>query len=207
MNLEQTMGRLATLRPVFHSEADVQHGLAWQIHSDYPEARIRLETRPRPGVRLDVLVVLDGRRIAFELKYLLRDLSVTFDDEVFELPNQSAQDVRRYDFIKDVSRLETLLLDGLTDEAYAVALTNDPSYWRGGNREDVVDAAFRLGEGRALQGAVAWATHTGAGTMRGREHPILLRGTYELRWRDFSNLPGVSNGVFRYLVVEVASKL
>ena len=73
--IEKTMDELARVRPVFHSEADFQHAFAWQLHSIYPDARIRLETRPRPGVRLDVLALIDDQRVAVELKYLLRDLS------------------------------------------------------------------------------------------------------------------------------------
>src|SRR6059036_11880 len=90
------MAALALVRPLFHSEADFQHAFAWQLHSAHPDARIRLETRPRPGVRLDVMALIGGRRVAVELKYLLRDLSATVEDELFELPFQSAQDVRRY---------------------------------------------------------------------------------------------------------------
>lgn len=56
-DVEQTMARLAARRPIFHSEADFQHAFAWQVQIDHPDARIRLETRPRPGVRLDVLAV------------------------------------------------------------------------------------------------------------------------------------------------------
>src|SRR5688500_96340 len=101
--IEQTMAALARARPLFHSEADFQHAFAWQLHSAYPDARIRLETRPRPGVRLELLALIDGQRIAVELKYLLRDLTTTVEDELFELPFQSAQDVRRYDFVKDIA--------------------------------------------------------------------------------------------------------
>jgi hypothetical protein len=68
----------------------------------------------------------------------------------------------------------------------------------------VTDAAFRLGEGRALAGALAWAAHTGAGTMRGREAPIALVGSYDLRWRDFSRVEGGRYGTFRYLLVQVS---
>lgn len=203
-DIERWMTALAVHRPVFHSEADFQHGFAWEIHREHSDARIRLETRPRPGVRLDVLAVIGGRRVAFELKYLLRNLSITIDDELFELPNQSAQDTRRYDFVKDVARLEVLTREGYCDDGFSIALTNDPAYWQGGNREDVADAAFRLGEGRTLAGAAAWAAHTGAGTMRGREAPLSLLGSYELRWRDFSTVEGVRNNAFRYLVVQVA---
>jgi hypothetical protein len=203
-DLEQTMVALAAHRPIFHSEADFQHSFAWQLHNDHPRARIRLETRPRRGVRLDVMMAVGGRRVAFELKYLLRDLATSIDGELFDLPNQSAQDVRRYDFVKDVARLEVLTADGYADDAFSIALTNDPVYWKGGTREDVADAAFRLGEGRILAGAAAWAGHTGAGTMRGREAPISLLGSYELHWRDFSTIDGGRNGIFRYLVVQVA---
>jgi hypothetical protein len=112
--------------------------------------------------------------------------------------------VRRYDFVKDLARLEFLLADGLADVGFAIALTNDPSYWKGGDREDVTDAAFRLGEGRTLARALAWAAHTGAGTMLGREAPIALVGSHELRWRDFSRVEGGRYGTFRYLLVQVS---
>jgi hypothetical protein len=80
--IEETMAALALVRPLFHSEADFQHAFAWQLHSAHPDARIRLETRPRPGVRLDVMALIGGRRVAVELKYLLRDLSATVEDEL-----------------------------------------------------------------------------------------------------------------------------
>lgn len=145
------MGSLARSRPVFHSEADFQHALAWQLHTDHPEARIRLETRPRPGVRVDISAVIDGRRLAIELKYLLRGLTATIEGEIFALPSQGAQDIRRYDFIKDIGRLEILRATGLADDAFAIGLTNDPSYWRGEFRSGVADEAFRLSEGRVLE--------------------------------------------------------
>lgn len=203
-DLERAMAALARDRPVFHSEADFQHAFAWELHHEYPDARIRLETRPRPGVRLDVLALIGGRRVAVELKYLLRTLSTTIEDEVFDLPFQSAQDTRRYDFVKDVGRLEVLLADGAADDGFSIALTNDPSYWKGGNSESVADAAFRLGEGRTLAGVLDWAAHTGAGTKKGRERPLSLVGTYQLQWRDFSQVEGGRYGTFRYLVVQVS---
>lgn len=202
-DLERTMTALAARRPVFHSEADFQHAFAWQMQLEHPAARIRLETRPRRGVRLDVHVLLNGRRIAVELKYLLRRLTVTVEDELFDLPSQGAQDVRRYDFIKDIARLEELRAGDAADDCFAVGLTNDASYWSATLRDDVSDAAFRIPEGRQLAGMVAWATHTGAGTMRGRETPITLAGTYVLGWRDYSRVSAGRNGEFRYLAVQV----
>lgn len=201
-DLTSIMAAVAERRPVFHNEADFQHALAWEIQLRWPEARVRLETRPRPGIRLDVLVLLDGQRVAFELKYLLRNLTTHWEGEEFALPSQSAQDVRRYDYIKDVARLEAIVPD-VADLGYAIAVTNDPSYWNLSGRAHVTDAAFRIHEGRVLSGLLAWAETTGAGTMKTREQPLALRGSYMTSWRDFSRVEGVGYSDFRYLAVEV----
>jgi hypothetical protein len=46
LDFPDLLARLARNRPVFHSEADFQHALAWEIHSLHPTAKIRLEYRP-----------------------------------------------------------------------------------------------------------------------------------------------------------------
>jgi hypothetical protein len=201
--LEGLMVDVAAPRPIFHSEADFQHAFAWQLHAAYPDARVRLETRPSPGVRLDVLATIDGQSVAFELKYLLRAITVTIDDELFQLPNQGAQDLRRYDFVKDVARLEVMLRGGAAHMGYAIALTNDPSYWQAGDYSRFIDAAFRIDEGRNIEGVLSWAAHAGTGTTRGREDAISLTGSYQTGWRDFSKLADSRYGVFRYLAVAV----
>lgn len=47
---------LAVEKPIFHSEADFQHALAWRIHTVMPDAKVRLEYRSRlkETVYLDV---------------------------------------------------------------------------------------------------------------------------------------------------------
>ena len=41
--IRATLAKLAKKRPVFHSEADFQHALAWELQLDDPTAGIRLE--------------------------------------------------------------------------------------------------------------------------------------------------------------------
>lgn len=201
--VEAALEKLARRRPVFHSEADFQHALAWQLQLDHPDARIRLETRPLVGksVFLDLLLTLDGVRTAIELKYLVRSLTTDIDGERFELRAQSAHDVRRYDVVKDIARLEAVVGAGAADTGVMIALTNDPAYWTAG-RDGTVDAAFRLQDGVTLSGTVGWAAHAGAGTTVKRTEPLVLCGTYELRWRDYSDT-GQRAGRFRALIVSV----
>jgi hypothetical protein len=58
--------------PVPHSEADFQHALAWVIQMFDVSARVRLETRPTPGMQLDMVISKPdlGQHLVLELKYL-----------------------------------------------------------------------------------------------------------------------------------------
>jgi hypothetical protein len=98
---------------------------AWQIQLASPQAQIRLETRPRRGVHLDLLVRLDGLRTAIELKYLVADLHATADGELFDLPHQSANDISRHDMVKDITRIEAAPADEHADSGCVLLLSND----------------------------------------------------------------------------------
>jgi len=137
---------------------------------------------------------------AIEVKYKTRRLTAEINGELFELLNHSAHDLGRYDVLWDVRRLEEVVAAYPTASAFAVFLTNDSYYWNVGKRETTVDAAFRLHEARRLQGTLAWAVGTGAGTAKGREQPIPLTGCYECRWRDYAT---AGDETFQYLLIPV----
>jgi hypothetical protein len=202
LDLEELLAKLAATRPLFHSEADFQLALAWQAHLLNPVLEVRLEYRP-VGLSgreyLDVLLRSPTGASALELKYPTRALTAEERGERFELRNQGAQDITRYDVIKDVARVERIVSGGGADDGAAVVLTNDAGYWRESFRE-TIDRELRLHEGRLLSGDVGWTPHAGAGITRGRETRHALSGSYALRWRGFSR---VSTHEFRYLAVHV----
>lgn len=207
VNLPDLLSQLSNVRPLFHSEADFQLALGWQVRTACPSARVRLEL-PVPGwpsaARLDVLVHAGGEAVALELKYRKARLDVVHDDEQFHLRNQSARDHGRYDFLKDVCRLQ-VISPVMPCRRYAVLLTNDSGYWlKRHGWEDTQDAAFRLHEARELTGALQWSARAGPGVVGGRERPLVLTNTYQCLWRPYSEpAPGAINGAFRYLLVEV----
>lgn len=202
--ISQALQGLSVHRPIFHSEADFQLSLAWQLQLDQPQASIRLERRPIADIprRLDIALTVEGLRVAIEVKYLVRSLAVPIDGEMFVLQQQGAHDVRRYDVCKDVLRLEQFVDAGVADVGHALVLSNDMGYWSGGRKADPVDSAFRLTEGRTLRGVLAWSGDAGAGTTKGREEELPLRGEYPLHWQDYSDV-GVPRGRFRVLHLTV----
>jgi hypothetical protein len=208
LDLRPLLATLADQRPVFHSEADFQHALAWAIHEAWPAASVRLEVPQEiDGRRVHVdLWVVHEERLAIELKYFTSAVDATLRGERFVLRNQAAQDLGRYDLLKDLVRVESLVASGSADRGFVLALTNDPSYWRGpGPGTSPNYAALRLMEGRLLKGELAWGPDTGAGTMRGRETPIYLRLEYRCDWTDYSELrTSQAETRFRYLLLESA---
>lgn len=206
MDIRSILKSLSKKRPIFHSEADFQHALAWEIQRKYPGAKIRLELHPkRLGAReyLDILVEYKGKTYAIELKYKTKKLSyIDKDDEEFNLLNQSAQDIGRYDFIKDVVRLEGFVKKHKNSVGYAIILTNDRGYWRQSNR-DTVDSDFRIHEAKELRGSLKWDIRASEGTRRGRDIILKLNGFYTINWNHYSD---INNSEFKYALVEICAQ-
>ncbi len=208
LDIHALMQELSQSRPIFHSEADFQHALAWKIREVMPDSQIRLEYPFRhDGNPMYLDIWLPTERMAIELKYLSRRLEQEYEGEHFALKDQSAHDVRRYDFLKDVQRLESVVehAEQSTRGGVAVLLTNDSAYSKSPTSrwETTNDAAFRLHEGRKATGNLVWSERTGQGTMKGREDPIRLSGSYTTHWRDYSRLGESNNKRFRYVAVEI----
>ena len=206
LDIHNLMQGLSYSRPIFHSEADFQHALAWHIHRVMPDSHVRLEYPIRyddSTMYLDIW--LSKNRIAVELKYPTQMLDLNRESERFLLVNHGAQPPRRYDFLKDVQRLERVVAEKSARGGYAVLLTNHPYYWENPTQgwRTAIDTDFRLHEGRTVSGRLEWSKRAGAGTTRGRQAPIDLFGSYNLRWRDYSRLGGSNNQLFRYLAVAV----
>jgi hypothetical protein len=211
-DLDQLMTQLAEERPVFHSEADFQHALAWTIRSTLPNCDIRLEKRLVANgetMHVDMCLEEEGSNCVAELKYKVRKLEVAVADEHFALADQGAQPLFRYDFVKDIRRLESIVAAGQYAAGWAIMLTNNCQYWNRPRKSDACDATFRIHDGAILgPGALAWREGTGEGTMRSREAAIPIDGSYDMRWRDYSDLRELGGsdspaGEFRYLLVQV----
>lgn len=206
-DLTSTLQALASLRPAFHSEADFQLAFAWQVKVHDPQVEVYLETRPAEGVHLDVAFERPdlGAYTAIELKYLTRAWSGPITGQQYGLKNHGAQDIRAYDVVKDICRVEEFTAKRPGANGAVIVITNDGNYWRPQNDGDTSNAAaFRLGDDVVMSGARAWGPRTGPGTKRGRDKALLVAGTYPLHWREYSDLGDRRHGSrFRQLVIEV----
>jgi hypothetical protein len=202
--IDELMISLARRRPLFCSEADFQHELAYEIRRNNPQLNIRLEWPLAPPARGAIdLVVMGETRFALELKYLSKSFSTMIDGEPVTLKQHGAHDQRRYDVCKDVARMEAFA-EATGSDAGVLVLTNDPAYWQDRSRAQTIDAAFNLSHLRELTGTLAWRALAKPGTTKNREAALSIKGRYALTWHTYRHLEGPA-GLFRYLWIPIAA--
>ncbi|MGW7281156.1 hypothetical protein ACWGIV_23230 [Streptomyces sp. NPDC054844] len=201
-SLREVMTRLRRHRPVFHSEADLQHSFARVLWEVAPEVESRLEVPQWPSGRaeyLDLLCIGPESRTAVEFKYFTRSWTGTVGNpaEDYALKAHAATDLARLHFVRDIARLERFC--GQSEQnGLALMLTNEPSLWTppGSDRRPTRDHQFRIHEGRELAGMLLWAEGTY------ERNTCTLTGAYSLAWEPYSRQNG-PGGEFRWLAVFV----
>lgn len=198
-NIETILDTLSKQRPLFKSERDLQESLIQKLRSTDLKCEVNKVVN---GTKVDLWIDNGEKEILIQLKHKTKKLSVNVGGSQFDLKNHGAQDQGRYDFLKDLKGLEQLCMDNPVQTGYAILLTNDHRYWDRPIKLDSVDKDFHLYEGRRVNGTLAWKDGTSSGTLSGREFPIELRGTYSLKWVNYSRFSS-NDSEFRYLSVEV----
>lgn len=203
-SLDDVMTELCRDRPVFHSEADLQHSFAKVLWELAPDVRSRLEVPQRGSDRteyLDLQCLGPESRTAIEFKYFTRGWTGEAGSPVedFILKAHGATDLARLHFVRDIARLERFCRRP-DQNGLALMLTNEASLWAppGPGRRRTRDHDFRIHHGRELAGTLLWAE--GAY----EANTCSLRGEYPLKWEPYSDQGG-PGGEFRYLAVFVDS--
>jgi hypothetical protein len=188
------MKSLSQKRAIFHSEADFQFALAWAIQSLYINAKIILEYSPSydQSKSIDIVASID--------KYKTKK----FSTNEFKVKNHGAQDIGKYDCIKDVCRIEDFS-NNISDFkiGYVIFLTNDQSYWNEPKFKNVGYAAFSVHDGAVKSGTMKWGENMSSGSTKGRTDELILKNEYIIKWSEYSDFKG-KYGAFKYALIEVS---
>ncbi|MER5669178.1 hypothetical protein [Streptomyces mirabilis] len=203
-SLSEVMGQLCRHRPVFHSEADLQHSFARVLWELAPDVHSRLEVPQRRSGKAEYLDLLcigpSATRTAIEFKYFTRKWTGTAGTpgEDYALKGHAATDLARLHFVRDIARLERFCRRS-GQNGLALMLTNEASLWTppGPSRRRTRDHDFRIHHGRELAGTLLWAEGAYA------PNTCTLRGVYPLDWEPYTEVGGPA-GEFRYLAVFVS---
>ncbi|KKR47539.1 MAG: hypothetical protein UT90_C0006G0055 [Parcubacteria group bacterium GW2011_GWA1_40_21] len=199
IDVEKLLSQLEEKRPVFHSEADLQHELAWLLHNEFPRSSVRLEkpytSESGKSEYVDIFAGIIGKKYFIELKYKTKELKPKkeINGEKFHLKNQGAQDCGRYDFWKDVSRIESKVAETNNSFGYVIFLTNDHSYLRE-PRKTSLTYNYRTTDGRKVTKCSLGSLK---GYNKGRERNIKIKNSYEIKWKNYGNHD------FKFLLLEI----
>lgn len=210
MDLQIVIESLRKNRPVFHSEADFQFALAWEIKTHYPNYDVRLEypcTNDRgERIYVDILVRNKCGSYPIELKYKTKERIIrNCAGEDFNLREHGAENLSKYDFVKDICRIESIVAElDCFKQGYTLWLTNNLSYCRAPRNFDAGYAAFSVHQGAQKTGTMDWGETMSESTKKGRTDALVLRGKYTIDWKEYSNLTG-GNGKFKYSLVKIST--
>lgn len=153
---------------------------------------------------LDIWLPDPATPIAIELKYKTHLLQTKLYDEEYHLKDQGAQDLGRYYYVDDISRLERVVARYPLAVGYALFLTNDQRYWMQNTPRKTNCDQWRIDEGKTLTGRLAWLRRDGDRHVTVEEpKAITLKNTYTMHWERYPSGLTLPGGSFRYLLVEV----
>lgn len=154
--------------------------------------------------KIDIWAEKGSETIAIEVRYKTAFLQTMNKGKHIHLKQQAAQDISRYDFVKDMEKLERIAAQNAGVTGYALLLTNDHLYWQHPKKGNAVDEDFHIYEKNILTGKRAWKQHASNGTTLGREEPIYLNGTYEMKWQPYLTLGTKRYEQFQALLIETS---
>lgn len=173
-------------RRIFTSEADLQLEMAWIIKELYSNAIVRLEYCPNfnSKIHIDILVILSGKWIPIELKYKTNKIQYTDRNGCqYILKSQNAHDYGCYDYIKDISRIESIRENepDKFEKGYTVFITNDTLY-KNGPQKNSSYVPFSLKQGRKINSNEELQWLKGKSVDKKHEKPITIKDNYIINW-------------------------
>ena len=146
------------------------------------------------NMRIDLVVRKGKEYLPVELKYVTKKVIRDYERFGMEvkgmeiLKNQAAQDIRRYDFWKDVRRIELVKnIFPTVKNGLAVFLTNDSSYTKN-PKEDSACYPFSMSGNNNIGGGIMdWK---GDPATSKNHKAFKLEGIYRLKW-DKTNIDDI----------------
>jgi hypothetical protein len=211
--ISRALGRLEKKKRLFHSESHLSAWLTVTLKqmlglSSMPKLQKAGFYSENKRLLLDMLFDHRGREYAVELKYargpMGRGGPLPYKGDVYYAPKSgAADDITRFNFLKDVMRLESEIPRRDNSVGFALLLTNRRTLWEKGD-ETRNDTAFFLHDG-IPQGTLKWKwTPSPETRRRAGDGPLKINGNYSsAKWRTYTKIPELENEMFRYLLVKV----
>ena len=205
-DLRALIGNFAKKNKLFLTEAQFQFELAWEIKSKFKNYDVHIEypslsknTNSR-RCYYDIVIQDKNEYYVIEVKYKTKEANINYKGVTVDLKNHAAQDLGRFDYLNDISRIENwekLNLGKKFVGGSAIILTNDSVYWNNDGKGYIYEQ-FALKDCNTIKcGYKSWigkvkTTSVGKNRIGG----LTLSRTYYIKWENYCNN-------FKYLLLEI----
>lgn len=227
-SIKDIIKRLGENKRIFNSEAQFQFELGMELQKKHPVYKVLFEVLSKEGKkseRIDIVIAdNNGSYIAIELKY--NTCKLICENPKLELIEQGGSNNVRYDFLKDVTRIEHLKCktsdhikkynENLTKciKGYTILLTNEKKYWekskQTGDGRKYKYNNFCISDEDEIHGKLSWEITPKERTNKDkkRDANLEIRGTYYPKWEEYCEVEPEENkdknkSVFKYLLLEI----
>lgn len=186
-------------------EAQLQYELAVELGKSYPNAKIFFEypatdKSSTKRIYYDLVIVENDTYYVIELKYKTKDENVSIYGVSYTLKNHAAQDLGRFDYLKDVSRIENFSANTNKNfgGGFAVIVTNDSTYWEKDGAKCIYKE-FAVKNGVTIsKGDKNWVNGTKESSVgKDRINGLTLLKDYSVKWQP------IADTSFEYLILEI----
>ena len=186
----------------YYNEAQIQYKIGIELYKKFgieitvewgvPHVENDLKSEKR---RIDIMLEIGGKKVGIELKYKTKAVAGE------EYAKDSADNDNKFEFFKDVQRLEDLREEKNKkfhiEKGFAIFITNEHLYWNPAGEETYVEP-FNLCDGTELSGTykAEWESRKG--------QSVEFSGSHKIQWMPPLKGPDKKDGkTFRYLIVKV----
>lgn len=206
--IEEIIQKFGENGNLFLCERQFQFDLAQEISKNFNNCVVHLEfpsEKPCCG-RLafyDIVLEEENQYFVIELKYKTKSADIFYKNIKYSLKNQSAQDLGRFDFLKDISRIEQwnqFNPNRTFAGGVAVILTNDSSYWKKTGENCNYEAFALKDKTTIVAGKKQWSSENLNYDGHDRKNGLNLLNDYDIKWVNYYK---DENNEFRYLLEEI----
>lgn len=207
--IEEQLTQILQREDSIVSEAQLKYALAWELQSALPQGyhiyleypvRMVKDNENEKRLYYDIVIKYENKYCVIELKFKTSNTKVFYDGKEFEFKNHYAQDLGRFDFLKDVERIEFFkdCNKETFDCGYAVMVTNDRLYWESKGKNTKYEN-FALYEGREnVSNHLKWNNPNKQSVGEKRVNGIQLKANYKVEWSKAND-----KNKFKYLIFTI----
>ena len=234
----EVIQKMSKKRELFHSEDDLKFALSIAIKEKFSEFKIRLEKPESINMiyrndstsikrtPYDIVLINKNELIPIELKYKTKFLQTQINGEDYSLTTHGAKDIGRFNFRKDLFRIEQFLNKNKSQNGFLLIITNDPGYYsQNVSIKNVLDSNFSFHNGATInKNDLSWNYDN----IDKRIYEFILKDNkwkyreknkyhwacvgekflrlnlvneYKVEWKDYSK---INNSIFKFCLIRVS---